>query len=103
MKLIWFLYQNNNKAERRNKPRRKYILGILLGERYNKLDILLSNKVNESESALIRAALSDLKKMNVIERITWMRKFMPSMFRKAYRTIFKSRIEILDEMEIKPL
>ena len=103
MKLIWFIYQNYNKAERRKKAKRKYILGILLGERYNKYDVLISEKVNESESTLIRAAIADLKMMSVVERITWMRQYMPSMFRKAYRTIYKNRIEVLDEMEIKPL
>lgn len=103
MKLIWFIYQNYNRKLRRKKVRRKYILAILLGERYGKYDVLVSNFISDGEGTLIRALIKELKLMNVVDRITWFRKHLPSMFRKAYRTIHKDHVQILDEMDIKPL
>ena len=102
MKLVWFIYSNLREKERRVK-KRKAILAICLGELYEKYHFLISDKIGDVENTLIRANIKDLKMKDILYRLKWFKEVMPATFGNAYKTIFKNRINILEEYEITPL
>lgn len=102
MRLIWFIYSNHNDI-RRKKYKRKYILGIVLGDVYGKLHILETSKLTDGDVLLIRTYIDELLPLKPQQRMTWLRERIPMSFRKAYKTIYKDRIEIMDQFEISGL
>lgn len=100
MRLIWFIYSNHTDLARR-RYRRKYILGIVIQEVYGKIHMLETSKLTDKEVWLIRTYLDELKSLNGYKRLRWFRDYMPTAFNKAYKTIYKDRIEIIDEYDIK--
>lgn len=102
MKLVWFIYSNLREKDRRTKKRRA-ILAICIGELYDKYHFLISDKIGPVETTLIRANIKDLKMQDILYRLKWFKETMPNTFRNAYKTIFKNRINILEEYEITAL
>jgi len=102
MKLIWFIYSNHADLLRR-RYKRKYMLGILLGEIYGKLHVLETNKLSDEEVLLIRTYVDQLVPMYPEQRMQWLRDQLKATFNKAYKTIYKDRIEIMDEFPISKL
>lgn len=98
MKLMWFIYNNSQRAKRR-----RPILGIFLGQIYSKIHLLESKNVPEEDALLIRFKIDQLKLMSPIERMKWLRNMMPATFGKTYKTINETNISVLDTLEIGPL
>jgi len=105
MKLVWVRYENYNPKDKRRKKRakRKYILGLLIGQVYSKIHILETKSLSKDESNLIRMNVNKLDRMDVIKREIWLRKVMPRAYNLSYKTINKDNIEIVKEYEVAPL
>ena len=100
MKLIWFIYNSSNPKKRN---RRRPILGIFLGQIYNKIHILESKNVPEEDALLIRLKIEQLKLMIPVERMRWLRGIIPNTFGKTYKTIANDNMTVLESMDIGPL
>lgn len=99
MRLIWFVYSNHDDALRKQ-YKRKYILGILLGEMNEKMHILMAENLTNDEVILVRSAIENLESLELDKRIAWFKKMMPRAFNSGYKTIYKNRITVMDEFPI---
>ncbi|CAK0743481.1 hypothetical protein CCP1ISM_1770002 [Azospirillaceae bacterium] len=79
---------------------KKELIVIKIGEFNQKLICILDNMVNEQESALIRNNMNKLYNYSVPNKVKWLRENTPIAYKRGYREIYLSRIEILYQAPI---
>lgn len=79
---------------------KKELIVIKIGEFNQKLICILDNMVNEQEAALIRSNMNKLYNYSVPNKVKWLRENTPIAYKRGYREIYLSRIEIIYQAPI---
>jgi capsular polysaccharide biosynthesis protein len=74
---------------------KKELVVIKIGEFNQKLICILDSAVNEHEAAIIRNNMNKLYNYNLQNKVKWLRENTPIAYKKGYREIYLSRINIL--------
>ena len=87
MKLLWLKYGTPP----------KYGLFLYIGDSGNLMILLKSKDMDKAEIRLVRQSMTTLAKLDVGQRMAWLKKYCSRSVAKAYRKFNKSSVGVLKE------
>jgi hypothetical protein len=93
--LIWARYDKHQSSQH-------YLL-LFLGETNQNVFAMEADKVPDREIAILRANLNEVKQLNAVELVEWLKKNMPTSYANAFRRFEKDKLIIKQSYGLKTL
>ncbi len=91
MELLWCKYKQAEEER----------LFLYLGDYGTKICCLDNNIMNDASKGIIREAANELDELSLEHKVNWIKENCPSAM-KAYRTLNKLDVQVVNKIQVKP-